>query len=95
MDPIESFLPTDDPVSQFREKGSIEGGKMSVAFEGIGEKTIGMSIGPSQSDSGYRGRSPSEIFFSKPSRPRHLLEPGDTFFNRRMGAEERKDPSPS
>ena len=44
--PIESSSPTEDSVSQFCEKGSIEGGKISVAFEGIGKKAIGINIGP-------------------------------------------------
>ena len=44
--PVESSSPEDDSVSQFGEKGSIKGGQMSVAFEGIGKKTIGMNIGP-------------------------------------------------
>jgi hypothetical protein len=45
-DPIEFSFPTDYPISQFREESSIERGKISVAFEGIGEKTIRMSTGP-------------------------------------------------
>ena len=47
-DPVELSSPTEDAVSQFRQKGSVEGGEMAVAFEGIGEKTIGMSMGPFQ-----------------------------------------------
>ena len=42
--PIEFSSPPEDPIGQFCEKGSIERGKMSVSFEGIGEKTIGMAI---------------------------------------------------
>ena len=46
--PIELSSPTEDTISQFREKGSIKGGQISVAFEGVGEKTIGMGMGPLQ-----------------------------------------------
>jgi hypothetical protein len=43
-EPIESPSPPDDSISQFREKGSIKGGKMSILFEGIGEEMIERAI---------------------------------------------------
>ena len=43
--PIESLSPADDTISQFGEESSIERSKISVAFEGIGEKTISMKSG--------------------------------------------------
>ena len=42
--PIEFSSPTDHPISQLREEGAIEGSKISIAFEGIGEQTIGVEI---------------------------------------------------
>jgi len=46
--PIEFPSPTEDAISQLREKGSIERGQVSVALERVGEKTIGMGMGPLQ-----------------------------------------------
>ncbi len=40
--PIEFSSPTDHPVSQLREEGAIERSKVPIAFEGIGEQTIGV-----------------------------------------------------
>lgn len=42
--PIESPSPTDHPISQLCEEGAIEGSKVSIAFERIGEQTIGVAI---------------------------------------------------
>jgi hypothetical protein len=42
--PIESFPPPEDAISQFCEKGSIKRSKVSVLFEGICEEGIGMAI---------------------------------------------------
>ena len=94
-DPIKFSSPSEDPVSQFCEKSSIERTEVSVFFEGICEKCIRMTIATFDPTQDIEADRPWVFFFSKPSCPCHLLESGNPFFNGRMRAEEGEDPSPS
>ncbi len=76
---------------------------MSVALERIGKKAVKTKVFAFDPAQDVEADSPWGLFSEtprhdgglKPSCPCHLLESGDPFLNRRMGAEERKDPSPS
>ncbi len=75
---------------------------MSVALEGIRQKAIGMGVGPLDPIQDVKADRPWVGFFQAPhndgasklSRPRHLLEPGDTLLHRRVCAEKRENASP-
>ena len=43
-DPIEFSPPSECPIGQFSQEGSVKGGEMSIAFEGIVEKIIRVAI---------------------------------------------------
>ena len=62
-DPIELFSPSKGTVGQFREKGSIQRGKMPVSLERIGEKPIQMAIRLFNPIQDLKADRPGALFF--------------------------------